>query len=217
MFYSRVVPSQRIAIVEDVPLFRQTLEAIVQEVGMDVVASAATAHQARTVIPKSAPDVVLLDLHLPDGHGFDVGVELRRALPHVKIVVLSEHVRPRVLSLLPAEEAVFWSYILKSNVQSPDDLVRVIKTPSPHVDPKVKSASATADHALTTLSERQREILRLVAAGLSNTAIAEALHIQPKSVEYHLTQIYANLGLKDDNTKNARVQATLRFSKYEQR
>lgn len=209
-------PPLRVAVVEDVPLFRRLLEGIIEETSeLLLVATAGTAHQARTTIPPVDPDVVLLDLHLPDGHGFDIGVELRRRMPHVRIVILSEHVRPHVLDMLPPEESTAWSYVLKANVKSADDLVSVIKAPRPRIDPAVSRARAEQDGALALLSDRQREILRLVAAGYSNAAIAQELHIQSKSVEYHLTQIYATLGLKDDAMRNARVQASLRFSRHD--
>lgn len=211
-----MAPDLRIAIVEDVPLFRRLLESIIEgAAGLSLVAVAATAHQARAVIAPKAPDVLLLDLHLPDGHGFDVGMHLRGVLPGLRVVVLSEHVRPQVLDMLPPAEAPMWSYVLKANLQSADDLIDVVRAPRARVDESVRRAQGAQDVALAMLNDRQREILRLVAAGYSNAAIAEALVLQPKSVEYHLTHIYATLGLKDDPAINPRVHASRRFTEHE--
>lgn len=203
----------RVAIVEDVPLFRRILTDILEESEeLELVATAATVRQATTLIPNAEPEVLLLDLNLPDGHGFDLGVGLRRELPEMRIVILSDHVRPEVLSMLPAGESPWWSYVLKSGINGPDDLISVIRATKPRIDEAVRKAQGNEDVALQLLSERQRQILALVAAGYSNTAIAESLCIQPKSVEFHLTQIYTVLRLKDDGTRNVRVQAAVRFA-----
>jgi len=71
--------------------------------------------------------VALLDLMLPDGSGFDVGVALRGLVPNVRIVLLSEHVQPRILWALPAGERPYWSYLLKSGITSADALCAAIK------------------------------------------------------------------------------------------
>lgn len=205
--------STRVALVEDVPLFRRILTEIVeQSPDLELVASAATIAQANTIVPPAEPDVLLLDLNLPDGHGFDLGVALRRESPQLRIVILSDHVRPDVLNMLPKGEAPWWSYVLKTGINGPQDLVDIIQAPRPRIDDAVKQAQAKEDIALHLLSDRQREILALVAAGYSNAAIAEALFIQPKSVEFHLTQIYNVLRLSDDGTRNVRVQAAVRFT-----
>lgn len=164
------------------------------------------------------PDVVVLDLHLPDGFGFDVGVHVRRALPDTRIVVLSEHVHPKVLSGLPDSEQPYWSYLLKTHLSSQEDLVSAVHLAcaQPVVDGDVREPSPTADELrLDLLTDRQRQILALVAAGLSNSAIAERVFMSQKSVEYHLTQIYQQLEVATDPTANARVQAVLRYVEHE--
>lgn len=204
-----------VAIVEDVPLFRRLLEGILDEDDRTVVvATAATAQQARTVIPGSGAAVVLLDLHLPDESGLRLGIELRQRMPDVRIVVLSEHVRPDVLGSIDPDDLPYWSYVLKGSIPTPDRLVSTVVSSGvrPVVDERVRPSVTARELRLDLLTDRQRAILTLVAAGLSNPAIAEQLHLSRKAVEYHLTQVYAQLGLLDDRDRNARVQASVLFT-----
>lgn len=209
----------RVALLEDVPLFRQIMEQTLEQASdIQLCATAATCHQALTVIPSSKPDVAVLDLFLPDGSGFDVGVALRRELPSVRIVILSEHVQPRVLASLSDVERQSWSYLLKTKVSSGEELLGSIRSALRYsiVDQGVTERSVDpATLRLELLSEQQREILSLVAAGLSNGAIAERLHLSAKSVEYHLTQIYSLLHVSTDRQANPRVQAAALFWKPE--
>ena len=205
----------RVALLEDVPLFRQVIEQVLQDdPSITLCASAATCHQALTIIPPAAPDVVLLDLFLPDGFGFDVGVQLRHQLPDLRVVILSEHVRPKVLTALPEAERPYWSYLLKTGVSSREALLTAVHASLERslVDDDVRNRGISQDELrMELLSERQREILALVAAGMSNSAIAQRLYMSPKSVEYHLTQIYAQLQVSTDSTVNARVQAAMLY------
>ena len=208
----------RVAVVEDVPLFRDVIvSAIEEDAGFTLVGVAATAHEARTVLPAAAPDLLLLDLNLPDGFGFEVGLELRRALPELRIVILSEHVRPQVLTALPPEESHAWSYLLKTGISSRAELLDALRRAMRRtvVDARVRESASTHDLRLELLTDRQREILSLVAAGYSNAAIAERLYMSTKSVEYHLTQVYAQLELLGDAAGNSRVQAAVLYLKAE--
>lgn len=203
----------RVALLEDVPLFRQLIEQVLTaDPDIEVCATAATTHQALTIFPSAEPTVAMLDLFLPDGFGFDVGVQLRKAMPELHIIILSEHVRPKILSALPESERPYWSYLLKTGVSSREALLEAIRgcLTRPLVDERVREKPVTAvDLRMETLSDRQREILALVASGMSNTAIAQKLFMSPKSVEYHLTQIYAQLQVNTDASGNARVQAAM--------
>lgn len=208
-------PPIRVALLEDVPLFRQVIEQVLEaDAQTELVASAATSHQALTVFPPARPDVALLDLFLPDGYGFDVGLHLRRELPGLHVIILSEHVRPKVLTALPEAERPFWSYLLKTGVSSRDALIEAIQgcLNRSLVDERVREQPLTASELrMDGLTDRQREILSLVASGMSNTAIAQKLFMSPKSVEYHLTQIYSQLQVSTDASANARVQAAVLF------
>lgn len=204
-----------VAVVEDIPLFRRLLEDLLDADSRTVVvATAANAQQGRTVIPGSGARVLVLDLNLPDEPGLLLGLELRRSLPDLRVVVLSEYVRPEVLGALDQEELRFWSYVIKGSITSADHLISTIVAAAKRtvVDDRVRPTVSAAEIRLDLLTDRQREIMALVASGLSNPAIAERLHLSRKAVEYHLTQVYAQLGLLDDPERNARVQASVLFA-----
>lgn len=209
----------RVALLEDVPLFRQVIEQVVSEnEQMEMVASAGTGHKAVTVFPAAKPDVALLDLFLPDGFGFDFGLQLRVQLPDLHIIILSEHVKPKVLQALPEAERPYWSYLLKTGVSSRQVLTDAIKgcLNRSLMDEQVREKKVNLEgFHLEMLSNQQREILSLVAAGMSNAAIAQKLFIAPKSVEYHLTQIYSQLKVETDATTNSRVRAAMIFAQQE--
>ena len=209
----------RVALLEDVPLFRQVIEQVVSEnEQMEMVASAGTGHKAVTVFPAAKPDVALLDLFLPDGFGFDFGLQLRAQLPDLHIIILSEHVKPKVLQALPEAEGPYWSYLLKTGVSSRQVLTDAIKgcLNRSLMDEQVREKKVNLEgFHLEMLSNQQREILSLVAAGMSNAAIAQKLFIAPKSVEYHLTQIYSQLKVASDATTTARVRAAMIFAQQE--
>lgn len=206
------------AVVEDVPLFRDVIvSAIEEDPGFTLVGVAASVHQARTMLRQTAPELLLLDLNLPDGFGFDVGLELRRALPSLRVVVLSEHVRPQVLTALPPDESPYWSYLLKTGISSRAELLASLRRAMSRtiVDERVRESASAHDLRMDLLTDRQREILALVAAGYSNAAIAERLYMSTKSVEYHLTQVYQQLELLGDAGGNSRVQAAVLYLKSE--
>jgi DNA-binding NarL/FixJ family response regulator len=209
----------RVALLEDVSLFRQVIEQVVSEnEQMEMVASAGTGHKAVTVFPAAKPDVALLDLFLPDGFGFDFGLQLRVQLPDLHIIILSEHVKPKVLQALPEAERPYWSYLLKTGVSSRQVLTDAIKgcLNRSLMDEQVREKKVNLEgFHLEMLSNQQREILSLVAAGMSNAAIAQKLFIAPKSVEYHLTRIYSQLNVAPDATTNARVRAAMIFAQQE--
>jgi DNA-binding NarL/FixJ family response regulator len=131
-------------------------------------------------------------------------------------VILSEHVQPRVLASLSESERQSWSYLLKTKVSTGEELLGSIRSAMRYsvVDKGVTERSVDpATLRLELLSEQQREILTFVAAGLSNGAIAERMHLSAKSVEYHLTQIYSLLHVSTDREANPRVQAAALFLK----
>lgn len=181
------------ALLSDVSLFRQLIEQVLAGApDIEVCASAATTHQALTIVPPADPTVAMLDLFLSDGFGFDVGVQLRKVMPE------------------PAR--AYWSYPLEDGVSSRESLIEAIRgcLTRPLVDERVREKPITAaDLRMETLSERQREILALVASGMSNAAIVQKLFMSPKSWEHHMTQIYAQLQASTDASANARVQAAM--------
>ncbi|MEX1078163.1 MAG: response regulator transcription factor [Homoserinimonas sp.] len=207
-------PQTRIAVVEDQALFR---DMIVTTLGkrpeIEVVVEAEGASQARQLIAAAPVDVAVLDVDLADGNGLALGVQLRRADPEIGILLFSSQDVMEVLLDLPPDVRRGWSYLSKSSALSTHSLVEAIQATAAGntvLDPELlHKATPREGSAVGRLSERQYEVLRLVAQGYANAAVAERLGIAVRSVEAHLGMIYATLDIPQGN--NARVTAVLQL------
>lgn len=204
----------RVALVEDQPLFRGLLERLLRsEDGFEVVASADSVAEARRTIRPAETDVVLLDVELPDGNGFGLGVSLRSAHPGLGVVLLSSHDVMELLLGLPDAQRTGWSYLSKTSSASPEVLLRALRASASGggiLDPELmRRTSPRRDSPLAALSARQFDALRLLVQGLSNTAIAAEMGISTHSVDNLLNAIYSALGVRSDSSVNARVAAAL--------
>lgn len=207
----------RIVIGEDSALFREGLASLLTEVGHDVVATAADAPQALAACRAHRPDVAVLDIRMPPDHADDgarVAARVREELPDVAVLLLSQHVESR----LPVELVATgrFGYLLKDRVLDVGDfldaLERVARGGSA-LDPEVVARIMSAgDDALADLTPREREVLALMAQGLSNAGVAERLVMAPRTVETHVAHLLDKLGLGAGiATEHRRVLAVLRF------
>ncbi|AEI10936.1 response regulator transcription factor [Cellulomonas gilvus] len=206
----------RVAIVEDQPLFRSMLDRTLGETdGLRVVASVGTVSEAMAALRPGAVDVALLDIDLPDGNGISLGVTLRRRMPELGILLLSAHDAMDLLLDLPTDVAAGWSYLSKNSSTSEDLLVAAVRAAAigqTVLDPALLDrVTPRAGSDVARLTHRQYEVLRLLAAGLSNAGIGERLGIAEKSVQNHVNALYATLGIDADPTRNPRVSAALRL------
>ncbi len=204
----------RVAIVEDHVLYRDLLESSLSNVpGITVVACVSGSSEAKKAIHPGAVDVAILDIELADGNGIGLGVSLRRADPRLGIVLLSGRDMIELLLGLPDHERMGWSYLSKTSTTSLETLVSVIRKTAEGttvIDPVLVDRSrARSGTPVGSLTRRQFEILRMVARGLSNQAIADDLGIAANSVVNHLSSIYTALGIPEG--ANARVSAVLEF------
>jgi DNA-binding NarL/FixJ family response regulator len=211
-------PKIRVVLVEDEPLYRDLLRAVLaQQWRLDVVGTFPDGPSALAAVPALRPDVALLDIELPGRpDGIQLGLALRRQLPALGIVVLSNHADVRFAAALPREVISGWSYLLKKSVGDVGALSRAIEGAAEGVvvlDPHlVESLRPRAGSLLERLTPRQREILGLLAQGLTNAGIAERLVLAEKSVENHLTVLYEQLGIdRREETVHPRVQAVLLY------
>ena len=214
----------RLVLVEDEDLYRDLLRgSLEQEEGLEVVGSFGDATATLVAAPALRPDVALLDVELGEGpDGIQVGLELRRRLPRLGIVILSNHADPRFVAALPRAAVAGWSYLLKTSIRERTVIVRAIQGAARGqvvLDPQVVAGRRAREGSpLTRLSPRQREILQLVAQGLTNAAIAERLVLAEKSVENQLTIVYEHLGVaRRDTAAHARVQAVLAYLRESRR
>jgi DNA-binding NarL/FixJ family response regulator len=208
----------RIILVEDEGLYRDLVRiALAQHPKLQVVGAYGDAESALAEATALAPRVAILDIELPGGlNGVQLGLRLRRQLPDIGIVLLSNHRDPDFLSSLPAETIAGWSYLLKKSVGDINSLWRAIEGAAAGLvmlDPAlVTDMEPRTNTAVGRLAPRQREILGLIAQGLSNAAIAERLTLSEKSVENQINLVYQNLGIqRAAGGIHPRVSAVLRY------
>ena len=208
----------RVALVEDEALFRDLLRvSLAQHDGLQVVGVFADPESALREIPTLHVDVAILDIDLASPMtGVELGVRLRRALPDLGIMLLSNHADPQLLSSLPSDVAGGWSYLLKRSVTNVDTLQRAIEGASMGLllfDPELtRRTRPRRSGPLTELSPRQLEVLGLIAEGHSNAAIAQKLTLSERSIENHVSRIYTTLGVDaTDRSAHARVVAVRRY------
>ena len=208
----------RVAIVEDSTLLREGLLRLLAEAGFDPVAALGDADGLQAMVDRDAPDVVLLDVRLPPTHrdeGVRAALRLRAARPRVAVLLLSQYVEATYARELLAAGSEGAGYLLKDRVTDLDQLRRAIVQVADGgtvLDPKMveEMLRARAD-PLATLTPRETQVLRAMAEGRSNAAIAEALTVSPGAVEKHVTSIFGKLGLEESGAAHRRVLAVLQF------
>ena len=207
-------PVARVAIVEDEALMRTMLERTLAQEGLRVVHSVPGAQEARLVVAAGTCDVAILDVNLPDGNGVALGLQLQRADPRLAIMLLSSEDVMGLFTSVQGEASRPWSYLSKRSSFASDVLVRAVLAAASGevvVDPYlVQRSTPRAGSAVADLTPAQLSVLRLVAEGLSNQAVAAQLAIAERSVESHLQSIYQRLGVTGDG-HNRRVAAVLAF------
>lgn len=204
----------RVGVIEDQPLLNGMLADLITHTdGLEFVGSAHTIAQARAQFPGWSADVLTMDIELPDGNGISLGVSLRRRHPHLGIVLLSAYDLMDMLLDMPDDVRGGWSYLSKNSALTASTLESAIIASARGetvLDSRlVDLALPRAGSALESLTDRQYKVLQLLAQGLSNAGISQRLGIADKSVQNHLTAIYAALNIDPSGDTNARVKATL--------
>jgi DNA-binding NarL/FixJ family response regulator len=215
----------RVVLGEDSGLFRRGLAALLVAAGIDVVGEADDATGLLAVVEKHLPDVAVLDVRMPPTHtdeGIRAAIEIRRRTPSVGVVVLSTYAESEWVARLLAGGADRLGYLLKDNVDDVASLVDALERVAhggTAVDPSVVAqllAKRARAGGLDVLTDREREVLALMAEGLTNTAIARRLFLAPKTVESHVASIFTALGLAPDGDANRRVRAVVTFLRSSQ-
>jgi DNA-binding NarL/FixJ family response regulator len=195
----------RVMVVDDHPMWRDAVARDLAEAGYDVVATAADGAQALRIAGAARPDVVVLDLQLPDASGVDVTRGLRAACPAARVLVLSASGEQQ--DVLDAVKAGAVGYLLKS-AALPEflDAVRRTADGDPVFTPglaalvlgefrRLASAPAASDGDAPRLTERETEILRMVATGMSYKQIASRLVLSHRTVQNHVQNSLGKLHL----------------------
>jgi DNA-binding NarL/FixJ family response regulator len=209
----------RVVIAEDSVLLREGLARVLTEGGFEVAAQAGNAEELKTAVRRFKPDVAVVDVRMPPtqtDEGARAAVELRAEHPGVA-VLLSQVVEATHALALVSESAEGFGYLLKDRVLEIDDFldaVRRVGKGGTAIDPEVISqllGRKRDDSPLAKLTPREREVLELMAQGLSNRGICEKLVVSPKTVETHVNSIFWKLGLVPAQDEHRRVLAVLAF------
>ncbi len=198
-------PAIRVVIVDDHPLFRLGLEAAVQEMdGVDAVGSASCASDVADLMSATSPDVVLLDIGLPDASGLDVNRWLAQHHPTVRVVMLT--MSEDLDSVIGALRDGASGYLIKgADAEQIEHAIRSVASGEAVIDRSlVQPMTELIDARRTTptrpfpqLSAREFDILVLMAQGLDNTTIARQLVLSPKTVRNHVSNVFAKIDAPD--------------------
>jgi len=210
----------RVTLADDGVLFREGLARILAEVGFTVVAHVRDGAALVDSVRADTPDVVITDLRMPPGfadEGIEVAAEIRSFAPQVGLVLLSQYVEAHHALRLVNEFAAGVGYLLKDRVADLGAFavdLRRVAAGDVVIDPELVArlvARPRRHDPLARLSGREREVLALMASGLSNTALSQELHLSPKTVEGYVSSIFTKLDLVPDERENRRVLAVLKF------
>jgi DNA-binding NarL/FixJ family response regulator len=210
----------RILIAEDLLLLRDGIIRLLTDTGHTVVAAVDSAPALLAAAAEHRPDLFLIDVRLPPGfrdEGLRAALELRRADPSARVLILSQYVERAYAAELLADGRGGIGYLLKDRVTALDDFLDGIERVAAGgivMDPEVVRQLFTRSSRRTgvgALTPREREVLDLMAQGLSNSAICAALVLAPVSVEKHITNIFAKLELSPDQDAHRRVRAVLTY------
>ena len=210
----------RVVLADDSLVVREGIAALLRRAGFDVVAQASTGEELLELVGEHAPDVAIVDVRMPPTfteEGIRAAHALRKLQPGIGIVILSQHVEAGIAMRVLAEEPAGLGYLLKDRVTDVEDFaaaLRRVAAGGTALDPKVVSgllASRSDEDPLANLSRREREVLGLVAEGLSNRAIGERLVITERAVQKHVTSIFARLDLPAGADAHRRILAVLAY------
>lgn len=210
----------RVVIAEDNPLLRDGIALLLGEQGIEVTAAVPDAGGLLAAVAADPPDAAIVDVRMPPTYtdeGLRAALTLRTAYPRVGVLVFSQWVETGYARQLLSENAGRVGYLLKDRIVSTGEFVgalRRVADGGTALDPEVVRqllAAPAVDAGLARLSERERQILGLLAEGRSNVAIAEHLHLVERSVEKHVTAIFTKLDLPQARTDHRRVLAVLRY------
>jgi DNA-binding NarL/FixJ family response regulator len=210
----------RVALADDSLLVREGLKRVLADAGIEVCAEAANADDLLAAVDRTVPDVVVADIRMPPTYS-DEGLRAADAItarhPNVAVLVLSQYVDAGYALALLEQDHGARGYLLKERVMHATELLDALKRldrGETVVDRELVDqllGRTRVPSPLDELTGRERQVLSLMAEGLTDRGIAGRLWLSPKTVETHVRHVLQKLGLPDDHTRNRRVQAVLAY------
>jgi len=212
--------SLRVMVVDDSVLLREGICRILEDADIEVVAQLGDATTLEAVVEELAPDLVVLDIRMPPTNtteGLEAAVSLRKTHPGCAVLLLSQYVETRYALELIADGAASVGYLLKDRIVDVDQFLaalRRVAVGDTAIDAEVVTrlvGRERRDNPIEQLSVREREVLSLMAEGRDNTEVATTLSLNPRTVESHVSNIFAKLGLLPETEGHRRVRAVLTY------
>lgn len=211
----------RVVLADDSLIIRAGLTKLLTAIeSVEVVGEAADAEQLHRIVAHERPDVAVVDIRMPPTHtdeGIRAAGRIRREHPDVAVLVLSQYIEAAYAMELLEGGRTHVGYLLKDRIMQRATLIEAIgrvRSGEVVVDPTLIDALLAAPAvpaALAVLSQRERDVLALMAEGLTDRGIAEQLSVSPRTVGTHIQHIFDRLGIADTPTDNRRVRAVLSY------
>ena len=213
----------RVVFAEDDYLVREGTAALLAQAGeVEVVEAVSDLDGLLAAVERHRPDAVLTDIRMPPTkttEGIDAARRIRRDYPGTGVVVLSQYAEEEYAYELLKDGAEGLGYLLKERVADVEEIVRALRDVASGgsvLDPKVVEGLVSrrdreAHSPLARLTEREREVLGLMAEGRNNAAVAASLFLTERAVEKHINSLFHKLGLSDEPNVHRRVMAVLTF------
>ena len=207
----------RVVVADDDALLREGIAALLDDAGHSVVGRARDAPDLLLKVRSYMPDIAIVDVRMPPSNlddGLVAAAEIRRSHPTVSVLVLSQHLEPTYMLELVGDDASGVGYLLKDRVRDVAeflDAVERVAAGGTAFDPAVVNSLVAGRRRslVDELTDRERDVLSLIAEGRSNRAIAGQLYLSSRAVERHVQAIFGKLGLPDSEDDNRRVLAVL--------
>ena len=212
----------RVVIAEDSVLLRHGVQRLLVDEGIEVAAAVGDGEALVAAVARHRPDLAIVDVRMPPtftDEGLRAAIKARETVPGLPILVLSQYVEERYAVELVSGGAHGIGYLLKERVADVAefvDAVRQVAAGGTRIDQEVitQLLARRRRNPIDELSPREREVLGLMAQGLSNGAIAAALVVSDGAVEKHIGNIFAKLGLEPKSEEHRRVRAVLAYLGY---
>ena len=209
-----------VVVAEDVALIRAGIVSLLTGDGFAVVGQAADYDSVLNTTRRTRPDLLVTDIRMPPGQrdeGLRAAAVLRSEQPELAVLVLSQHVQASAAAQLLTDRSAGIGYLLKERVTAFEEFLAAARTVAGGgivIDPLIGRQLLDRrrdSNRLDALADREREVLELMAQGLSNAAIAGRLVLSERTVEAHVRSILTKLDISDDPAGNRRVQAVIRW------